>query len=110
MASAHDILLVVCNAPDAACADALARAVVDARLAACVNLLAPCTSIYRWDGQLETAAEVPLLIKTTRRCYDALEALLHAQHPYEVPEIIALPLAAGSAAYLNWVAGECRQD
>ena len=102
-------LLVITTCPDAAVAEDLARSLVEDRLAACVNILAPCRSIYRWQGQVETAAEVPLLIKTGAECYPALEAALRERHPYEVPEIIALPVAAGLPAYLGWVAAETRE-
>ena len=95
--------LVLCNCPDAQVADTLAEAVVVAGLAACVNILAPCVSIYRWQGQIERAIEIPLLIKTTEAAYPALEAKLRALHPYEVPEIIQLPISEGLPAYLHWL-------
>lgn len=101
-----DCLLVMTNLPDAASADALARRLVDARLAACVNRLAPCRSVYRWDGAVETAEEFPLVIKTTRAAYPALEAAIREAHPYELPEIVALPVERGLPAYLDWVARE----
>jgi periplasmic divalent cation tolerance protein len=99
-------LLVLTNCPDAACADAIADAAVGARLAACVNILAPCRSIYRWQGAIERAEEVPLLIKTSAERYSDLEALIRMHHPYDVPEIIALPIARGLPAYLDWMAAE----
>ena len=101
-----DTLLVLTNLPDAASAERIARLLVEQRLAACVNILAPCTSVYRWNAAIETAAEVPLLIKTTRARYPALQAALTAAHPYELPEIVAVPLEAGLPAYLAWVAAE----
>ncbi|MBS1209041.1 MAG: cutA [Proteobacteria bacterium] len=101
-----DCLLVLCNTPDHACAEAIAQALVERRLAACVNILAPCHSVYRWQGALEQTREVPLLIKTTTACYAALETAIREQHPYEVPEIIALPLNTGLPAYLGWIAQE----
>lgn len=97
-------LLVFCNVPDAAVADELAALLVERRLAACVTILAPCRSVYRWQGRLERAEEIPLLIKTTTAAYPALEALLSEKHPYELPEIIACELGAGLPAYLKWVA------
>lgn len=97
------VWLVLSNVPDAATADKVAQALVQERLAACVNQLAPCRSTYVWQGQLEQATEIPLLIKTTAATYPRLEARLRALHPYEVPEIIALPLAAGWPDYLGWV-------
>ncbi|MBS1189864.1 MAG: divalent-cation tolerance protein CutA [Rhodocyclaceae bacterium] len=101
-------LLVLTNCPDAAVAEDIARHLVDAGLAACVNILAPCRSIYRWQGAVETAAEVPLLIKTRRERYGELEAAICALHPYEVPEIVALPIEQGLPAYLQWIAAETR--
>lgn len=103
-----ETLLVITNCPDAAVAEDVARHLVEGRLAACVNILAPCRSIYRWQGSVETAAEVPLLIKTTRDRYEAVEAAIRNVHPYEVPEIIALPIEKGLPAYLDWVADETR--
>lgn len=104
--AAADCLLVLCNCPDAATADALAVAVVEARLAACVNMLAPCRSVYRWQGAVARAEEVPLLIKTTAAAYPALEAALRAAHPYDVPEIVAVPMVRGLPDYLAWLAAE----
>ena len=98
-----DVLLVITNLPDAQAADQLARRLVEERVAACVNQLAPCTSTYRWQGNIETATEVPLLIKTTRAAYPRLEQLIRAAHPYELPEIIAVTVTAGLPAYLDWV-------
>ncbi len=103
------VLVVLTNCPDAASADALAAALVEARLAACVNVLAPCRSVYRWQGAVERAEEVPLLIKTTVDRYAALEAGIRARHPYEVPEIVALPVDRGLPDYLRWVAEETRE-
>lgn len=99
-------LLVFTNLPDEASAELLATRLVNNRLAACVNILAPCRSVYRWQGAMESAQEVPLLIKTTRESYSALEAAIRAEHPYELPEIIAVPIALGLPGYLDWVAAE----
>ena len=101
--------LVITNCPDEETANAIALAVVEEKLAACVNILPRVQSIYRWQGSVESAAEIPLLIKATTRNYPALEARIKALHPYEVPEIIALPVARGLPAYLNWVAAETLQ-
>ena len=98
--------MVLCNCPDEASADRLAQGVIEARLAACVNRLAPVQSVYRWNERIEIATEVPLLIKTTASRYEAVQAWLQAAHPYDIPEIIALPLAAGLRAYLAWIAQE----
>lgn len=97
---------MLCNCPDESCAERLAHGLIETRLAACVNRLAPVISTYRWNDRVETSSEVPLLIKTTAARYPALQDWLTREHPYEVPEIIALPLAAGLPAYLDWVAGE----
>jgi periplasmic divalent cation tolerance protein len=110
MTFAEETLLVISNLPDRAAAESLARALVERRLAACINILPPCRSVYRWQGAVEQADEVPLLIKTTRARYAELEAALGELHPYAVPEIIALPLAAGLPAYLDWVSAECARD
>jgi len=99
----NDILLVITNLPDAQAAGRLARQLIEEQVAACVNQLAPCTSTYRWQGSIETATEIPLLIKTTRVAYPRLEQLIRAAHPYELPEIIAVPVIAGLPAYLDWV-------
>lgn len=101
-----DTMLVLTNLPDRVSAERLARSLIEARLAACINILAPCRSVYRWKGAVEQAEEHPLLIKTTRDRYAALEAAVRREHPYELPEIIAVPLTAGFAAYLDWVEAE----
>ncbi len=101
-----ETILVISNLPDQASAAKLAAALIEQRLAACVNVLSPCTSVYRWQGQTETATEVPVFIKTTREHYPALEQAIKANHPYELPEIIAVPLVAGLPAYLEWVRTE----
>ena len=99
-------LLVLTNLPDGDSARAVARHLISARLAACVNILAPCRSVYRWDGRLEEADEVPMLIKTNSECYAALEAAIREKHPYELPEIVAVPIGCGLPEYLAWVAAE----
>ncbi len=104
--SGNEALLVLTNLPDRATAVRIANALITDGLAACVNILAECTSIYRWEGKIEHASEVPLLIKTTRAAYPGLENALRGLHPYELPEIIALPVSAGLPDYLNWVARE----
>lgn len=101
-----DILLVLTTLPDEASAATLAAHLVEHRLAACVNQLAPCQSLYRWQGKVETAVEIPLLIKTTREQYAALEAAVIGMHPYDVPELIAVPVETGLPAYLRWVGEE----
>lgn len=105
-ADGEQVLLVLSNLPDRAAAEKLARLLVESRLAACVNVLAPCASVFRWRGAVEQATEVPVLIKTTARRYAELESAVRAHHPYELPEIVAVPLVRGLPGYLAWVAGE----
>ncbi len=102
-------LLILTTLPDEASAQALASLLVNGRLAACVNILAPCRSVYRWQGATENAQEIPLLIKATKARYAALEAAIRASHPYELPEIIAVPVAHGLPEYLMWVATETKE-
>lgn len=99
------VLLCLCTCPDAESAARLAEALVDERLAACVNRLPGVLSSYRWQGELRTDGEELLLIKTTTARFEALQARLLALHPYELPELIALPIEQGLAAYLDWVRG-----
>ena len=99
-------LFVLTNVPDAACADQIAQALIEARAAACVNVLAPARSIYRWQGVVEEAVEIPLAIKTTTDAYPRVEEIVRALHPYTLPEIIALPIVQGLPAYLEWLATE----
>jgi len=99
----NDPVLVVSNAPDLLLAKRIAHVLVEDGLAACVNLGAPGLSIYRWQGEIEGAEEIPLSIKTTwARQRDVVQALARL-HPYEVPEIIVLPVVGGLAPYLDWV-------
>ena len=104
--SDEGVLLVLTNLPDRSSAQCVAQALIKNHAAACVNILAECSSVYRWQGKVETANEVPLLIKTTRAAYQRLEETIRAHHPYELPEIIAVPLSAGLPGYLQWVAQE----
>jgi periplasmic divalent cation tolerance protein len=106
MTTPDNILIVLCNCPDEDVANRLAIGMIEARLAACVNQLAPVRSTYRWNERIEITQEVPLLIKTTTAAYPALEAWLQENHPYEVAEIIALSPTAGLPSYLNWVSKE----
>ena len=101
-----DTLLVLTNLPDREGAKQLARELVDRRLAACVNVLNGCTSVYRWKGEIETAEEVPVFIKTRRALYAEVEAAIRSLHPYELPEIIAVSVVRGLPAYFDWVAAE----
>lgn len=106
----NDILLVLTNVPDEATGEAIARSLVEGRLVACVNLLPAVQSIYQWQGAVEQARETILLIKTTPQRYGEVEAAIKERHPYEVPEIIAVPVTAGLPAYLNWVAMETEKN
>ena len=99
-------LLVFTNLPDRAAAERLADALIGKRVAACVNILASCLSVYRWKGAVQHDEEHPVLIKTTDEQYPALEAAIRAGHPYELPEIIVVPVEQGLPAYLDWVAAE----
>ncbi|MFC4609838.1 divalent-cation tolerance protein CutA [Streptomyces maoxianensis] len=99
-------LTVLTTTDSAAKAQELARGAVEARLAACAQISAPVTSVYRWKDAIETAAEWQVLFKTTQACYPALEGHLAAAHDYETPEIIATPVVGGSAAYLAWIDAE----
>jgi len=97
-------ILVLCACPNEPGALDIARILVEEGLAACVNRVGPVTSVYRWEGQLCEESEQLLVIKTARACYEALEMRLKALHPYEIPEIIAIPVVAGSSQYLAWLA------
>jgi len=104
-----EILLVMTNMPTRESAEKLAGLLIEARLAACVNILSPCRSVYRWKGALQNEEEIPLLIKTADDRFAALAAAIAAHHPYELPEIVAVPLSGGLPAYLQWVQGETRE-
>jgi len=99
----NDVILVLSNLPDQESAEKLAELLIKEKVAACVNVLAPCTSFYEWQGQLEKSQEIPLLIKSTADKYHLLEACIMRHHPYELPEIISVPIDKGLPAYLSWV-------
>ena len=101
--SPDTVLLCYCSCPDSACAQAIAETLVNERLAACVNRLAGIRSTYRWQGDVTTDDEELLLIKTTVGRFEALKTRLLALHPYELPELIAVPIELGHAAYLDWI-------
>lgn len=96
-------LLTLCTCPDAETAERLARAMVEEQLAACVNVLPGLVSVYRWQGRTEQEGEVLLLIKTSAARIAELKDRLSGLHPYDVPEIIAVPITDGLPAYLDWV-------
>jgi periplasmic divalent cation tolerance protein len=99
-------LLVLCTCPDATTAETLAGSLVEARLAACVNLLPGLRSIYRWEGRVERADETLLLIKTTRERFDDLKGHILRMHPYTLPEVLAFEAATGLDRYLEWIGSE----
>lgn len=103
-----DVLVVLVTSPTPERAAELARTLVEERLAACGNVVPGVRSIYRWEGKVEDEQEVLLVLKTTRARLEALRARVLALHPYQVPEVLALSVEAGSAAYLEWVAAETR--
>ncbi len=98
-------LVVLVTAPSADKAAEIARALVEERLAACGNVVPQVRSIYRWEGAVQDEAEALLVLKTTRERFEALRARVLSLHPYQVPEVIALPVEAGHGAYLEWIAG-----
>jgi periplasmic divalent cation tolerance protein len=99
----QEFIIVYVTAGSPAEGDRLARALVDERLAACVNRIATVQSVYRWEGKLEQSEEQLLIIKTQRRLFAALEKRVRALHSYSVPEIVALPIIEGSQDYLRWL-------
>src|SRR5438309_7670111 len=103
----NESLLVLSTFPDAEAARRIARELVNEKFAACANILPAIESIYRWQAKLEQSAEVLVLFKTAAQRYPEFEAKLKELHPYDVPEIIATPITAGSQEYLRWVAESC---
>jgi len=101
-----ELLVVLCTVPDEETADRLARGLVQARLAACVNAIPGVKSYYRWKGKIAVDPEIQLLIKTQRARFDELAAWIGTHHPYEVPEIVALPADQVSESYLRWALEE----
>ncbi len=102
----HLVVLITTPTPEVAAQ--IARALVEERLAACGNVVPGLRSIYRWEGMIHDDAEALLVLKTTRDRFEALRERALALHPYDVPEVIALPIEAGSAPYLEWIAAETR--
>lgn len=98
----NDEVVMITTTPEDAAA-AIARALVEQRLAACVNILPAVQSVYRWQGAVEEASEALVVIKTLRSRFEAVDAALRELHPYEVYELLALPVEAGNAAYLGWM-------
>lgn len=109
-AASQQPLLIISNVPDQDTARRIAGELVGMRAAACVNILPAIQSIYRWEGKVEDAAEIAIMVKSTADRYDEIEAAIRRLHPYEVPEIIALPVTHGLPAYLQWLVAETRKD
>ena len=103
-----EYVIVLTTLPADADAPAFARAIVESRLAACVNLLPPMESVYRWQAAIERETERQVVMKTSRPCIDALWQRVRDLHPYEVPEFVVIPIVDGNDAYLRWV-GESTQ-
>lgn len=97
----YQLLFSTC--PDQKCAENLARILIEKKLAACVNILPGLTSVYSWQGQIETAQEHLLIIKTRKDQYQSVETSIRSNHPYELPEIIAVPIDQGLPEYLQWI-------
>jgi periplasmic divalent cation tolerance protein len=108
MSGPSNTLLVITNLPDRASAETLAAALVERRVAACVNVMSPCRSVYRWQGAVEHAEEHPVFAKTPADRFAAVQDVIRELHPYELPEIIAVRVDAGLPAYLEWVVAETR--
>ena len=103
-------VLVLTTLPEQAQAEALARELLAARLAACIQIGATVQSLYHWRGQIETAREIPLSIKTRAALYPRVEETIRRHHPYELPEIVAVPISYGLPAYLEWIAAETAHE
>ncbi|HTT07549.1 MAG TPA: divalent-cation tolerance protein CutA [Gammaproteobacteria bacterium] len=101
-------ILIINTCPDKSTAETMAIKLIDMKLAACVNVLPGIRSIYRWQGKRETVDEHLLIIKTQRECYDRVQDTLRAHHPYELPEIIAVPIVEGLTEYLKWMDEQCK--
>ena len=96
-------LIALCTVPDRQTADRIAETLVEERLAACVNIVPGLTSVYRWQGEVSRDDELLLVIKTVGGQFSTLEAAIHRLHPYELPEIVAVPIVTGSSRYLAWI-------
>ncbi len=101
--NSSEFIVVYVTAPTDEIARRVASAVVNARLAACAKIIPDVISIYRWKGAVEESMECQLVIKTRRECFESLSEMVEKIHPYEVPEIVAVPASMGSAPYLEWI-------
>jgi periplasmic divalent cation tolerance protein len=104
----NDVVLVLSTLPDDPSTERIARTLVDEKLAACVNVFSPMTSVYRWKGVVESGSERQVLIKTSRALVSALQQRLKELHPYELPEFLVVPVEDGSTGYLRWIADSLR--
>ncbi len=107
---AANYLVVMTTIDDEAAAQTLANGLIEGSLAACVNILPAMQSTYLWQGKCHTDRELQLFIKTTRQRYTELEAYIRDNHPYDLPEIIAIPIEAGLANYLDWIKESCEEN
>lgn len=101
-----EAILVITNFPDKESALTFSQMLIDEQLAACINILGTCTSVYRWQEMTESANEIPVFIKTQQKHYKQVEELINSMHPYELPEVITVPIIGGSPAYLQWIIEE----
>lgn len=104
--SSGEPIVILCTVPSVEAGETLARSLVEARLAACVNILPGLTSVYRWNGEIQVDREAQLIIKTRASLLERASEHIAANHPYETPEVIALPITGGSERYLAWLASE----
>lgn len=102
-------ILVVTNVPDRSVAEAIAKALLEQRLAACVNIGGSVESLYHWQGRIETGEELPVLVKTRTALYPYVEGAIRKLHPYDTPEVIAIPIVAIDVRYLAWIEAETRR-
>jgi len=102
----EECILVMTSCPSSTCGENLARVLLETRQAACVNLVEGVTSLYRWKGRIQKDSEALLLVKTTGTCLEAVKGTILKNHPYDLPEIVALPLVGGSEEYLRWLREE----
>lgn len=102
MTATNELIVVFCTVPDDETAERLARGLVEKRLAACVKVIPGVRSYYRWEGEIEVGSEIQLLIKTRHTHFQAIDEWLQEHHPYEVPELIALPASHAAAPYAQW--------
>jgi len=106
VSSENHLIVILCTAPNEAAAEKLARGLIEGRLAACVNAIPAVKSFYRWQGKIETDTEIQLVIKTHSERFDELAIWISENHPYDVPEIVAIPAERVSEAYLAWAAAQ----